>query len=217
MSVKDFEDARWRTCVQKREFRHSAALSLVAEGPVLDIGCGDGLFLSLCKEKGIEAQGVDFSDVAIAHCAEQGLRAQQVDIAEGSLPFADGTFATVVALDVLEHVHDPAPLFAEMTRVSAKSVIIGVPNFSSLPARLQTFLGHVPENNRPHKGHIYWFNWPVLRALIEKGGWRIAAVRMNAPWERIPLLGSISHALAKIFPNLFALSFVVMCDKEASA
>lgn len=216
MDVRHFENTRWEGKRQSAEFRHHAALSLIQDGPVLDIGCGDGLFLSMCKEKGMEAQGVDFSDVAIAHCKERGLKAQQVNIASGILPFADKKFSTVVALDVLEHVYDPAPLLAEMKRISSQYVIIGVPNFSSLPARLQVLLGKVPENNRPHKGHIYWFNYSVLCALIEKNGLNIVTLRVNVPCERIPFIGVLSRALANLFPSLFALSFVVLCTKESS-
>jgi len=213
MSTKDFENKRWSDHSQKVEFRHHAALELVQEGSVLDIGCGDGLFLSLCKEKGIEAQGVDFSDVAIAHCQERGLKAQKADITAGALPFADNTFPTVVALDVLEHVYDPVPLIAEMKRISSQNIIISVPNFSSLPARLQTLFGRVPENNRPNKGHIYWFNYPVLRALLEKNGLHITTLRTNTPRERVPLLGLVTRILARLLPNLFALSFVAELRK----
>ena len=211
MSTKDFENKRWSDHSQKVEFRHHAALELVQEGSVLDIGCGDGLFLSLCREKGIEAQGVDFSDIAVSHCEEQGLKAQRVDISVGTLPFADKAFATVVALDVLEHVYDPVPLIAEMKRISSQDIIISVPNFSSLPARLQTLFGRVPENNRPNKGHIYWFNYPVLRALLEKNGLHITILRTNTPWERVPLLGLVTRTLARLSPHLFALSFIVEC------
>lgn len=213
MSVQDFENKRWGAYRQKKEFRHSAALALASDGPLLDIGCGDGLFLSLCKEKGIEAEGVDVSDTAVAHCAAQGLQATRADLLSHPLPFKDGTFHTVVALDVLEHVYTPETLLAEMKRVSAKNLVIGVPNFSSLPARLQTLFGKVPENNRPHKGHVYWFNWPVLKNLTEKHELRIVARRMNAPWSTKPLVGSLLEWCAGMWPNLFALSFVITCEK----
>lgn len=214
MDVQTFENARWAQKPQKPEFRHRAALSLVSEGPVLDIGCGDGLLLSMLTEKGIAAEGVDFSDVAVAHCAEQGLHAKQVDIVSEPLSYADSTFPTVIALDVLEHVYDPVALLKEIARVSGGRVIIGVPNFSSLPARLQVLFGKVPENNTPSKGHVYWFNWRVLTAMAAQEGLSITLCRTNAPWERVPLLGGCMKGLARMFPNLFALSFVIVCEKS---
>jgi len=215
--IKSFENARWTSFRQSIEFRHTAALGLIKEGPVLDIGCGDGLLLSLCKDARIEAQGIDFSDAAILHCKEQELNTQQVDISILPLPFADKSFPIVIALDVLEHTYDPLPLLSEMKRISSRNVIIGVPNFSSLPARLQMFFGKVPENNRSKKGHIYWFNWSVLYSLVKKSGLRISSLRVNALWERMPLIGFLSRALAKIFPSLFALSFVIVCDYDSTS
>ena len=208
MSVKDFENERWRYTPQKLEFRHRAALSLVEKGPVLDVGCGDGLFLSLCKDRGIEAQGVDFSDVAVARCKERGLDARQADLAAGPLPFPDKSFPTVIALDVLEHVYEPEKLLQEMKRISSGAVIVGVPNFSSLPARLQVLLGKVPENNRPNKAHVYWFNWSVLLFLAKRAGLIPGRLEMNT----FSPLTHFSWAVP-LWPNLLALSFVLELRK----
>lgn len=212
MSVKQFEDTRWARDDQKVCFRHEAALDLITEGKVLDLGSGDGLFLSLLKQKGIEGEGLDISEEGVAKTRAKGLSASLFDFND-PIPFGDATFDTLVMLDVLEHLYAPETLLKEAARVSKKYIIVGVPNFSSLPARLQTLFGKVPENNRPNKGHIYWFNWSVLRALIEKNGLRVETLRVNAPWERIPLIGAVSHGLAQLFPNLFALSFVVRVRK----
>jgi methionine biosynthesis protein MetW len=205
MEVQSFENTRWGTKPQQEQFRHTAALKLIQEGPVLDVGCGDGFFLSLLKKSGMEAEGIDISDIAVAHVQDRGLIARQGDFAHEPLPFKDHSFSTVVALDVLEHVYDPLRLLEEMKRVTKGTVIISVPNFSSLPSRLQTLLGKVPENNRPHKGHIYWFNWPVLNTLLHASGLKVESCATNAPW-------SLTF-LARLWPNLFALSFVVVCTR----
>jgi len=214
MSVQEFENVRWKEKPQKREFRHIAAAELIAEGMVLDVGCGDGLLLSILKESSIEAEGIDISEVAVAACISKGLKAVQGDFTVGSLPFADHSFTTTVALDVLEHVYDPGALLAEMERVASKEIIIGVPNFSSLPARLQVLFGKVPENNRPNKGHLQWFNWPVLTKISGQTNLAVREVKVNAPWERIPVLGGLTKGLAYAWPNLFALSFVVKYAKR---
>jgi len=209
MDVRTFENRRWSGTEQKREFRHRAALELIRGTRVLDIGCGDGVLLRDLAGRGIAGEGIDISDVAVARCRAEGLKVIQGNFAEHPLPFPDRHFDCAVLLDVLEHVFDPEALLGEAARVSSREVLISVPNFSSLPARLQTLFGRVPENNRPNKGHIYWFNWNTLSSMARRQGLVVIQRRMNAPWERIPLVGVCARMLANIFPNVFALSFVV--------
>lgn len=213
MSTQLFEDNRWSTTPQKKEFRHDMAVALTPKGSVLDVGCGDGLLLQMLKERGIEAQGVDISDVAVDVCTKKGFTVQQNDFTTDALPFGEGTFDTVIALDVLEHVYNPENLLSEMNRVAKSVVVISVPNFGSLPARLQVLLGRVPENNRPNKGHLYWFTWKVLTDLLSKENLVIEAERFNTMWERVPLVGIVTKTLARMLPSMFALSFVVRCKK----
>lgn len=201
--VESFEDERWRSFSQPQEFRHAAALALITEGPTLDIGCGDGLLLGLLKERGIAAQGADISGEAVRQCMARGLVAHVYDPVR-PLPYADGSFETVVLLDVLEHVYEPESLLREAARVAHTDVIVGVPNFSSLPARMQVMRGLVPENNQPNKGHVYWFNKRVLDRVARDAGLTEVELRMNTfrPFTSLP------QWLVRVFPNALALSFV---------
>ena len=203
MTVVDFENERWSTAPQSLEFRHRVALEMIPEGAVLYLGCGDGLLLELLRAKGIEGTGLDVSEEAVRICREKGFSAVAHSLSD-PLPHADGAFDTVVLLDVLEHVYDPASLLREAGRVARERVIISVPNFSSLPARLQTLRGRVPENNRSNKGHVYWFNYPVLRAIAVEAGLHITKLEMNT----FTPLTFCGRAVTSLFPNLLALSFV---------
>ncbi len=207
--VTHFEDSRWASFRQSVEFRHTAALDFIEKGPVLDVGCGDGLFLGLLRNKGVEATGVDISNEAVAACTKQGLRAQTVPSAS-ALPFPDSSFEYVVMLDILEHVYDPVPYLVEARRVSRGYVIVGVPNFSSLPARIQVLRGVVPENNRPQKGHIYWFNHMVLHNFIQRQNLSVVRTDSNTFFP----FSMFGKFFSRILPNLFALSFVVLLRKE---
>lgn len=209
MSVRQFEDARWRANDQKTEFRHREAVKLIGKGTALDIGCGDGLLLKLLKEKGIQAEGVDISPEGVAKCIAAGFMAKVHSVDE-PLPYADGSFDTVVLLDILEHVYDPQVVLADAARVARTAVIVSVPNFSSVPARIQTMRGQVPENNRPHKGHLYWFNHPVLQSIATGTGLRIDALHMNtfSPFSKLGIP-------ATVWPNGLALSFVARLTKDA--
>lgn len=97
--------------------------------PVLDVGCGVGQVVSELTKAGQLAYGVDVSEPNIA-------RAQKVcplcRFYDGKqLPFTDGFFATVGALNVLEHVDEPEQFIQELARVTAPGgkVIISSPNF----------------------------------------------------------------------------------------
>ncbi len=213
MNVKDFENNRWSHEDQKLCFRHRATLSMIDSGTVLDLGSGDGLLLSLLKKKGIYGKGLDISENGLAKAREKGLDVAVFDFSN-KLPFADNTFDTVTMLDLLEHLYDPEFLLKEACRVSKKSIIVGVPNFSSLPARIQTLLGNVPENNQPKKGHIFWFNYDILKSMLHKVGLEIIRIKKNTFFESIPLIGHVTYLLSNFFPNLFSLSFVVLSYKD---
>jgi len=208
MNIKEFENIRWGKNIQRESFRHFSCLNLIKNGPVLDVGCGDGWLLNALKSKSIICEGVDLSDVAVKKCLSQGLSVTTCNI-DGTLPYKDNFFEYVVLLDVLEHNYNPEALLLEAKRVSKKYVIVSVPNFSSFPARIQVMFGKVPENNKLGKGHIFWFNHEALLNVIEKSKLSIIKKVSNTFWPFSKLFPYIS----RIFPGLFALSFVVLLKK----
>ena len=197
MNGAHFDDAYWATRDQSLTFRHRMALAWCDAGPVLDIGCGDGLMLDALRTKGIAAVGIDHSATAVEKCRAKGLEAYRADE-----PRPEKEFACTLLLDVLEHTYDPDAL---LSQVRSPQVIISVPNFVSLPARLQVLLGRVPENNRPHQGHVYWFTLGVLKALLARQGFRIERFACNTQRGLGPL--------GRAWPSLFGLSFIVLCRK----
>lgn len=216
--LKNFEEQRWVRLDQPIVFRHRAALDLIKPGSsVLDVGCGDGLFLKLVnQQKKTTGVGVDLSENAIKKALEdnnQSIKFHVFDLDSGKLPFEDNAFDEVVALDVLEHSLEPTEFLKEMSRVSKCRLIIGVPNFSSFPARLQCLFGQVPENNKPKKGHVYWFNYVVLKKILEDNSLEIVELKYNTQGGNIPGIKQLFMLLGKILPNLYALSFVVLCRK----
>lgn len=71
--------------------------------PVLDIGCGRGIFLSLLKEAGIESVGLDRADEAVQASRSHGFTIEQAEC----LPFLETTqqkFGGVFCSHVIEHM-----------------------------------------------------------------------------------------------------------------
>ena len=81
-------------------------------GPVVDVGCGTGLLMSLLGRRGMSVVGVDVSAAPL----QQGVGARvRADAAK--LPFPDDSVGVVAALYMLYHVPDPALAIAECHRV----------------------------------------------------------------------------------------------------
>jgi 2-polyprenyl-3-methyl-5-hydroxy-6-metoxy-1,4-benzoquinol methylase len=94
--------------------RYLAAAALGA-GRLLDVGCGDGLGLSLLGALGWKVSGVEV-DARAAHVA----RGRGLDVRDGTLSeagFAEETFDAVTSSHVIEHVHDCRAFLEESRRV----------------------------------------------------------------------------------------------------
>lgn len=96
---------------------------------VLDVGCGVGQVVARLNEAGFEAHGVDVSQPNIERAQKVCPRCQLYD--GKKLPFADGYFTSVGALNVLEHVDEPEAFIADLVRVVAPGgrIVISSPNF----------------------------------------------------------------------------------------
>jgi SAM-dependent methyltransferase len=94
--------------------RHVAAYSLaepyLGPGKVLDLGCGVGHSYGRLAPR--ETVGVDVDPAAL-----EGQDRQTVVADMRSLPFAEGSFHSVVAIQSIEHVPDPERALAEAARV----------------------------------------------------------------------------------------------------
>lgn len=104
---------------------------------VLDVGCGRGLLLKAFQRNGCDVTGTEFSDGAGRFAREVLKLPVRVGLLE-ELKFPDQSFDVVVMWHVLEHVSDPRPTLAEVSRILRPGGIflVAVPNFGSPEARL---------------------------------------------------------------------------------
>ncbi len=103
--------------------RHVAAYKLCAPllgpGRVLDLGCGTGHSYHLLSPR--ETVGVDIDPAALAP------QHRETHVADMSrLPFGDGEFESVLAVQSLEHATDPGAVLAEAARVLRRDTGVAV-------------------------------------------------------------------------------------------
>jgi ubiquinone/menaquinone biosynthesis C-methylase UbiE len=100
-----------------------------------------------------------------------------------SLPFADDEFDLVAAIEVLEHVRDPAQTLAEMMRVARGHLLVSAPReplWRALNLARGAYLGGL--GNTP--GHLHHFSRAAFERLL-KGYGEVVEARSPLPWTML--------------------------------
>jgi SAM-dependent methyltransferase len=162
----EVEDAHWWYAGRRliiKSFLERICKDLETPRPhILDVGCGTGANLELLAEFG-EVEGVDISHEALAFCRERGIGNVRHGAAE-QLPYADGAFDIVTALDVIEHLDDDVASLKEMRRVLKADgrVLLFVPAFM--------FLWGVQDDVSHHRRR---YTIPRLRRALKAAGFEV--------------------------------------------
>lgn len=131
------------SAVSTREARfqrtHLRYLERVApgKGRLLDIGTGTGEFVSAAERSGWDAEGIDWSEEAVATANRAGRpRVSRATLRDVSA--AAGSYDAVTLFDYLEHTETPAQDMAEAAALLAQGGVMAVrvPNSRSLQSRL---------------------------------------------------------------------------------
>lgn len=141
-----------------------------ADVSLLDVGCGDGLFLDVLKHT--PCAGLDLSVNAVAACRARGIEARRGSLEEK--PFADRRFDLVTMFHFLEHVSPAAPTLQHVKGLLCPGgeLIVQVPNAASLQARLlgPYWAGYdVPR-------HLVNYTTGTLCDLLERNGFEVVRV-----------------------------------------
>ena len=102
------------------------------------------------------------------------------------LGFADKSFDTILLVEVLEHVHDPATIIEEAKRVSKGTVVITVPNCSDFQRLRESGLTY---EHMLERGHRNFFTKKDLEGLL-RSRFKNPRVSEGDPIDASGILGS---------------------------
>ncbi len=100
---------RWGYRARRRVFLRTARRFVAPGARVLDLGSGTGFYLERWRELGASRiVGSDITDVAVTRLAERhpDLEVARLDAGDDELPWEEGSFDAISAMDVLFHVVD---------------------------------------------------------------------------------------------------------------
>ncbi len=164
---------------------------------VLDIGCATGVFLHYAQQRGWEIAGVEVAKYARERVSEE----LGVPIAGSLAELPEGqTYELVTLHHVLEHIHGPlAFLRDEVAPRVGRRLLIEVPNFASLPAKV-----HGPrwKDLRPEQ-HVYHYTPDSLSRMVESAGLKVRKVASLS--EPLWSLRTAADTL-RLLPNLVGAS-----------
>jgi SAM-dependent methyltransferase len=153
-----------------------------ASGTLLDVGCGDGLFLRVARDAGLAVEGIEFSPEGARRAA---LRLGR-PVAVGDLSrdrVLHGPFDVITLWHVLEHLPEPAAMLAAVrARLRPGGLlVVAVPNLDNLPLRLAYRLAR----GRPlplyeegaREPHLTHFSAATLSGALQRHGFVAVEVR----------------------------------------
>lgn len=171
---------------QMRAFQHDQAQAFVdrfglAGRRVIEVGCGDGNYLSILRELGVQATGIEPSARfrELARAAGHDVLAGYVTAAR---PVPDGPYDAFATREVLEHIPDPND-FLRGIRGSLTADGVGLVEVPSLEQALehQRFYDFFVD-------HVNYFSAGTLARLLEANGFLVLEVTRGMGGEYLQAL-----------------------------
>ena len=169
---------------------------------VLDLGCGDGLFLAeLQRTKGVTGYGIEIDPDNIVACVSRGVNVIRANLDEGLGDFDADSFDYVIMTQTVQAMRFPHTLIDDILRIGREGIVT-FPNMGHWKCRLQFALGRMPVTR--HLPHT-WYDTPNIHMCTIDDFEDLCAARNIAVLERA-IVDSQHRALIgmQLLPNLLA-------------
>jgi len=181
------------------------------EHPVLDIGCGEGLFAKILFQDKIDT-GIDPNPRELERARELGAYAELIECRGDAIPKPDAYYRTIFSNSVLEHIPDLRPVLDEAYRLLAPggrmfitvpsdkfeqytwiSQTLAVTGLKSLQLRFRKFFNNF-------WAHYHFYTPAQWAKLVEQSGFDVEEVYSYAP-KRVCMLNNFLVPFS--IPSLF--------------
>lgn len=149
------------------QFEQWTAQYGLAQAPVLEVGCGRGEYLTLLREAGMAASGIEYSPSNLKACRAAGLPVSRHFLARPDSRLAGAPFAAFACFNFMEHWPAPlATLKAIGNNLRPDGIgFVEVPNFDMILAKAlySEFISD----------HLSYFTADTLRFTLHLAGFEV--------------------------------------------
>ena len=162
---------------------------------VVDLGCGDGDFITVLQEQGIDAVGVDADDKAYAAAQAKGLPVVHQNVFDYLAAAPDASVDGIFCAHLVEHL--PYPLVMDLVRHASRilrpggRIVLATPDTRTLFSHLEMFYLHF--------GHVSFYHPRLLGFLLTHAGFDRVEFGVN-PHTASPLLPAAREISARPIP-----------------
>jgi 2-polyprenyl-3-methyl-5-hydroxy-6-metoxy-1,4-benzoquinol methylase len=184
---------------------------------VLDIGCGRGEFLTLLRDNGIGARGIDLNASMVQVCRDHGLQAETADALSFLLAQPDASLGGLFAAQVVEHL-EPGYLTQLLDAAAAKlrpgaPIVLETINPACWFAFFESYVRDIT--------HVRPLHPDTLRFLLVASGFQRVDVQFRAPYpehEKLrPVHGLPADAAETINGNTSKLNSLLFTHLDYAA
>ncbi len=170
-----------------------------AGASVLDLGCGNGTFVAMFRDRGWKLHGTDFSPTGI-EIARRNFPDIDFTLADASAPTGDliervGQFDLILSTEVIEHLYNPRGFLQNAYDLlkPGGSVVITTPYHGYLKNLMLALTGKMDKHFTVlwDHGHIKFWSAETLTQAMQESGFRdirmVGAGRVPWLWKSMVL------------------------------
>jgi len=151
---------------------------------IIEIGCGRGEYLSIMRQVGAEAYGLEYLEDSVKQCVKDGLKVSKGFIQNSAYKLNYAPFDAFFMLNFLEHLPDPnAALRGIYNNLADDAVgLVEVPNFDMI-LRNKLFSEFIGD-------HLLYFTRETLSSTLRLNGFEI--IDCNEVWYEY-IISAVVH------------------------